>query len=150
MTEVVAPETEARHALIASLEATFAVDQFPIRDDKLHASLGDQGTVIGVYPERSTASPANNYVNEYEIIVQFYGKYNLEVEREQSVSPSTIEGQAERFRRSIREGVDPRTASVWYFSLLRVAYPDDPTGNKTRFEATVLARGNNYALIETS
>lgn len=150
MTEVVAPETEARKALITALETEFAADQFPVRDDKLHASLGDQGTLIGVYPERSTASPGDNYVNEYDIVVQFYGKYNLEVERAQTVSPATIETFAERFRRALRVDVDPRTGPVWYFSLLRINYPDDPTGNKTRFEATVLARGNNSALLETS
>jgi hypothetical protein len=146
---VEAPETQARNALIAVLRTTFEADQFVVKDDKLHASVGDQGTVIGCYPERTTASPNSNYVNEMELIVQFYGKYDLEVERFQVVSPSKIEAYAERFRQSIREGVDPRTGLVWYFNLQRIVFPDDPTGNKTRFEATLIARGNNSALIET-
>jgi hypothetical protein len=150
MPEVVAPETQAREALITMLRTTFAGDQFPVKDDKLHASLGDSGTIIGVYPERTTASSRDNYVNEYELVVQFYGSYTLEVNREQNVSPSIIERQAERFRQAIRSGVDPRTGAVWYFNVTRISYPDDPTGNKTRFEATILARGNNSALIETS
>jgi hypothetical protein len=150
VTEVIAPETTARKALITALEAEFAADQFPVKDDKLHASIGDSRTMIGVYPERSTAAANDKFVNQYEIVVQFYGKYTLEVDREQAVSPSVIETQAERFRQSIRSGVDPKTGSVWYFDLNRIVYPDDPTGNKTRFEAFIVARGNNSALIETS
>jgi len=150
VTEVIAPETTARKALITALETEFAADQFPVKDDKLHPSLGDSRTMLGVYPERSTANARDKFVNEYEIVVQFFGKYTLEVDREQTVSPTVIETQAERFRQSIRSGADPRTGAVWYFDLLRIVYPDDPTGNKTRFEATVVARGNNSALIETS
>lgn len=146
---VTAPETVARHALIAMLETTYAADGVEVRDDKLHASLGDKGTLLGVFTNRSTAGAANKLFNEYELVVQFYGSYLLEVKREQTVSPGVIENYAERFRRALQVGVDPRTGAVWYFELIRVVYPDDPTGNKSRFEAFVLARGNNAALIET-
>jgi hypothetical protein len=147
---VTAPETQAREALITALRAEFAVDGFPVRDDKLHSSLGDDRTVLGVYPERSTASSNDKLVNQYELVVQFYGKYNLEVNREETVSPAVIESFAERFRQSIRTGVDLKTGSVWYFDLLRIGYPPDPTGNVSRFEAVLVARGNNSALVETS
>lgn len=150
MPEITAPETTARNALITALKTEFAADQFPVKDDKLHGSLGDSRTTIGVYPERSTATANNKYVTQYELVVQFYGKYTLEVDREQTVSPSVIETQAERFRQSIRSGVDPKTGAIWYFDLVRIVYPDDPTGNKTRFEAFIVARGDNSALIETT
>jgi hypothetical protein len=146
---VVAPETIAREALIEALRMEFAAEQFPVMDDKLHASLGEARTVLGVFPERSVSNSNDKYMTQFELVVQFYGKYNLEVNREETVSPSTIESFAERFRQSIREGVDPRTGQVWYFDLQRINYPDDPTGNKTRFEAFITARGNNSALLET-
>lgn len=144
-----APETTAREALIAVLATEFAAEQFPIKDDRLHESLGWDGTVIGVSPERTLSNPGNRYVSDIELLVQFYGRYNKEVDPKQTVSPSVIEGFAERFRSSLRQGVDPNTGSVWYFTLDRIEYPRDPTGNKTRFEAYLVAKGNNSALVET-
>lgn len=147
---VTAPETSARNALVLLLNAEFAGDQFPVLSDKLHGSRGMDGTVVGVYPERTGANPSNRLVAEMYLVVQFYGKYDLKVDPKQTVNPSTIETQAERFRRALRPGTDPGSGEVWYFTLDRIEYPDDPTGNKTRFEAYLTARGNNTALIETT
>jgi hypothetical protein len=143
-----APETEARNALIAMLAAEFAAEEFPIRDDKLHRSLGSKGTILGVYPERMVASPRDRYVSEMGLVVQFYSKYDLKVDPQQTVSPAKIEGFADRFRNALRtSNPDPNSPGVWYFTLERIEYPDDPTGNKTRFEAHLTARGNNGALL---
>lgn len=144
-----APETTARNALISLLATVFAAEQFPIKDDRLHESLGWDGTVIGVSPERTSSDQGNRYVSNIEILVQFYGKYNKEVDPRQTVSPSVVEGFAERFRNSLRGNADPNTGEVWYFTLERIEYPRDPTGNKTRFEAYLTAKGNNSALMET-
>lgn len=144
-----APETTARQALIDLLATEFAAEQFPIKDDRIHESLGWDGTVIGVSPERTFSDPAQRYVSNIELLVQFYGSYNKEVNPKQTVSPSVIEGFAERFRSSLRGNADPNTGEVWYFTLDRIEYPRDPTGNKTRFEAYLTAKGNNSALVET-
>lgn len=143
------PETLAREQLRDMLAAEYAAEQFPVRDDKLHGSLGANGTVLGVYPERTPSSTRDRLVNEMEIIVQFYGKYDLKVDPTQTVSPSWIEAHAERFRNALRTITDTGTGQVWYYTLERIEYPDDPTGNKTRFEAYIRARGNNTALVET-
>lgn len=144
------PETQARHALIASLQDEFATEQIPVESDKLHGSIGHEGPKIGVYPDRTSSSSTNRYVSEIEIVVQFYDRYTLKVDPKQKVSPDKIESYADRFRRKLAERTtDPRTGSVWYFTLERIDYPDDPTGNKTRFEARLRARGNNTALVET-
>lgn len=147
-----APETLARQALIAMLAAEFAAEQFPIRDDKLHGSIGQTGTVLGVYPERSVPQGNDAYINQMMIGVQFYGKYDLKVDPEQSVSPATVETYADRFRTALRtRNPDVNTGAVWFFKLERIEFPDDPTGNRTRFEASLTAFGNNGALIsETS
>lgn len=148
---VTPPETQARESMIALLATEFAAEQFPIRDDKLHASLGSKGTILGVYCDRTVSSPRNRYVSEIEVVVQFYARYDLRVDPEQSVSPKVIEAFADRFRRALQAGgADPNTGSVWYFTLERIDYPDDPTGNKSRFEAYLRARGNNTALVETT
>jgi hypothetical protein len=143
-----APETEARNALIAMLAAEFAAEQFPIKDDKLHRSLGSNGTTLGVYPDRTVSSARDRLVSEMSLVVQFYGKYDLRVDPQQTVSPSRIEDFADRFRNALRtRNPDPNSPGVWYFTLERIEYPDDPTGNKTRFEAHLTARGNNGALL---
>lgn len=147
---VTAPETSARDALILILATEFATDGFPVLSDKLHGSLGADRTVIGVYPERTVASPGQKLVAEMSLVVQFYGKYDLKVDPRQAVDARWIEERAERFRRALRPNTDPRTGELWYFSLDRMEYPDDPTGNKSRFEAYITARGNNTALIETT
>lgn len=147
---VTAPETSARDALILLLSTEFGPDQFPVKSDKLHGSLGSDGTVIGVYPERMVSNPSQRLEAQYPLVVQFYGKYTLKVDPKQTVDPRWIEERAERFRRALRTITDPRTGEVWYFNLERVEYPDDPTGNKSRFEAYLTARGNNTALIETT
>lgn len=145
------PETQAREAMIALLGTEFAPEQFPVRDDKLHASLGSKATTLGVYCARTISSPRDRYVSEIEVVVQFYARYDLRVDPEQTVSPKPIEAFAERFRQALQAGSsDPNTGSVWYFTLERIDYPDDPTGNKTRFEAYLRARGNNTALVETT
>lgn len=144
-----APETEARAALKSLIESAFSAEGFTVANDHLHESLGNKGTRIGVSPNRSSPTSSNNFVLEMQIFVQFYAKYKLEIDPLQSVDPATIEGYAERFREALRTG-DPNTSRVWYFQLTNLNYPLDPTGNKTRFEATVVARGNNTALLESS
>lgn len=145
-----APETQAREGIITLLEAEYAVEKFPVRGDKLHGSLGSQGTVIGVYPVHTRPWARDQLVAGIEIAVQFFGRYDLKVDPEQRVDPTQIESYAERFRGALQEGVSGRNAEVWYFNLLGIDYPVDPTGNITRFVAKLLAYGNNSALIETS
>lgn len=146
---VVAPETEARLALIDILNVEFA--PLAAEDDKLHGSVGDDGARIGVYPEYWTPRPGNMTVGEATLVVQYYDQWDKVVDNNQSVSPATIEMLAERFRRALQRGIQrPGTGTLWYFDLQRVEYLDDPTGNKSRFHATVVARGNNTALVETA
>jgi hypothetical protein len=138
----IAPETEARNALIASLKKVYEAEKFPVRKDKLHGSLGFEGTVLGVSPVRQIPWSRDYNVNQYEILIQFYHAYKKIVDPNQTVDPEKIEELADRFRKGIKEGVDPKTGNLWYFTVVRLVYPDDPTGNKTRFEAYVTGWGN--------
>jgi hypothetical protein len=149
---VVAPETEARARLTKILEEEFGSENIPVKQGKLHGSYGHEGAAIGVSP--GTATPGagargNTLSQGSEIVVQFYGKWVKDVEPKAVVDPTIIEERAERFRRRL-QGNDVDTSGSWFFNLLRVRYPDDPTGQKTRFEADVQSIGNNSALIETS
>lgn len=146
---IVAPETEARQHIKTILETEFAGDGFLVQDDRLDESLGLQGGRIGTSPVVSRPWTRNENVLAMEILVQFYGKWRNKVDPNMKVDPAIIETYAERFRSAIR-GNDPKTSGVWYFQVSQVNFVNDPTGNKTRFEATVMAIGTNTALLETS
>lgn len=146
---VTSPSTQTRAALKTVIESEFSAENFTVLDDRLHESLGDKGVRIGTSPVREYPSSNNMNVLNSEILVQFYGKWRKEIDPTQQVDPSIIEGYAERFRRAVN-GADPKTEYVWFFNVLEISYPNDPTGNKTRFEARVLATGENSAIIETS
>lgn len=146
---VTSPETQARQTLITVLQTEFAPEGFNVVSDRLHGSVGWNGTRIGVSPVQSVTMTRDNQVLMPELLVQFYGKWNKEINPDQQVDPAKIENFAERFRRALEDS-DPRTTYVWFFRLRRINYPPDPTGNITRFEATVEAFGQNSALIETT
>ena len=140
-----APETLARQHLKTILQTAFAAEQFQVLDDKLAGAVGEGGTRIGLSPVISAPSPQNDKILNMSILVQFYGKWKAEVNPQSKVDPAPIEGYAERFREAIRNN-DPKTDQVWYFRVLSITYVDDPTGNKTRFEANVMAVGTNPAV----
>lgn len=145
---ITAPETEARLQLIDLINAEFTPEGYSAIGDRLHESLGDKGTRIGVSPQRARPTRDENVLGT-ELLVQFYGKWDKDINPEQVVNPTKVETYAERFRRALRTS-DPKTGRVWFFRLTSMDYPEDPTGNKSRFEATVVAVGENSALIESS
>jgi len=148
---VTSSSTEARLALKALLEAEFAAEQFPVRNDKLHPAVGgDSKTTLGIYPLRQRPQNNNLLVLHNEVMVQFYGRWKKEIDPETRVDPAWIEEKAERFMRMMKNNADPNTPANWYFTVDSLDYPPDPTGNITRFEARVTCYGNNPALIETT
>lgn len=130
----------------------FAAEGFTARLDHLHESLGRTRVDIGISPEDDFVMASNNTVQNTIVKVQFYDQWRQEISPETVVDPTRITGFAERFRKAIREAdgrTDPATGETWFFGLERISYPKDPTGNKTRFEATLKGWGNNAALVET-
>lgn len=115
--------------------------------DRIHESLGSDGSLwIGFSPE---AEPSNDIELRVEATLQFYDKYNLEINPTQSVDPRTVTNKAERMRRALEAVRTVGTPHTWYFDVTTTRYPNDPTGNKSRFEMTIVARGNNSGLVET-
>lgn len=151
---VTAQTTSMRAQIKAILATEFAneleANDWFLWDDKLHRSLGSDGTYIGTSPNSETPWARDMHVLHTDILVQFYGRWDKEVDPKQIVDPVGIEVYAERFKRAIKSTGDAPNDHGWYFNLIRVDYLDDPTGNKTRFEAVLQGYGNNPVLIETS
>lgn len=148
----VSPFQIAAEGIIAAFNQEFQPEGFVMIPDKLHESRGKRRVDVSVSPLRDTLMPNNNVVQHTNIFVQFYNIWDERIDPDTQVNPYTITGYAERFRQCVQrsqvqyEG----SAEVWYFDVESIEYPDDPTSNKTRFEATIRAYGNNAGLIETS
>jgi len=139
-------------ALKDIIEAEFTAEGFTVILDNLHESLGRKRVDIGIAPVEDIVFPSNNIVQHTMVEVRFFDLWKQEISPETLVNPSRITGFAERFRKAVGNAygrTDPATGRTWFFQLVRIAYPNDPTGNKTRFVATIRGWGNNNALFET-
>lgn len=143
------PSTEIRAIVKATLEAEFAADALVVLDDRLHPSLGSEGPIAGVHPLDEVEIDTNASSMQTRVRVQVYNFWDKQVDNNQTVDPATIESWAHRFRTALRGAGTPGTGDVWFLRLLDISYPPDPTGNITRFEATVAGWGGNSGLVET-
>ena len=133
-------------------EEEFAPEGFKMVLDNIHEALGRYRVAVGVAPTDERAWLRDRQVSEHTLEVKFYGLWTDEIDPETVVNPLTITGYAERFKRALRvaQVEDPGTGQMWFYDIDRIQYPNDPTGNKSRFIATIRAFGNNTNLIETT
>jgi hypothetical protein len=144
---VTAPITTARLGLIALLNTEFRPDGAEAVGDRLHSAVGKDGRIrIGVSPQQEVPMPSDKNTLQFGMLVQYYGGWEARVDPQQTVDPTRAETTAERFKRALR-GHDPKTSSVWFYSLVDLTYPTDPTGNITRWEARVTAYGPNSSTL---
>lgn len=139
------PSTTAREAITTAMATEFT--DVLVLNDRLSPSLGISKPVAACFPLRERANDDHGVVLEVEIGIQFYLRWNKQVEPTEVVDPAAIEDAAERFRGLIREleGDDNR----WFYNVDLINYPPDPTGNMTRFEAVVRVSGRNNSIVET-
>lgn len=147
---VTSPFEAAAAAIQAIIAVEFAVEGFTAILDDIHESVGWNGPRIGIAPMYDIPKPDGYIVQETWIQLQFFNSWVKDINPDQTVDPSIIANFAERFRRRARTtSFNVGTQEVWYFNIERVDYPRDPTGNKTRFVATIRAFGQNAGLVET-
>ena len=146
------PFSVAALAIKTSFDLEFAPEGFVMIYDKLHESLGRERVEVGVAPTEDVVSERNGVVQETWLEIRFYGLWKQEISPTTQVDPTQITEYAERLRDALRRtrATDPGTDQVWYFDVRRTIYPDDPTGNKTRFHMLVRALGNNAGLVEST
>lgn len=132
-------------ALKAIIDAEFITERFVAIHDRIHESVGFESTVVALSPESWQPNPRNGLERWTLILVQFYGQYNKDVDPYQYVDPLIVADYADRFEKAVatQQASAAGTEEVWYFDVAEITFPQDPTGNKTRFHAIVRARGNN-------
>lgn len=142
-----APETEFRNRIKTILETEFAADGLTVYHDRITSALAAEKTVAGVSPLRTEERDSDANTLETRVAVQVYKRFDPEIDPRQRVDPSIIEGWAERFRQACKSQLTVGNPGAWYFRVVRITYPPDPTGNITRFEAEVLGFGPNTAIL---
>ena len=136
-------------ALKTIIDAEYAAEGWTAIHDNLHPAQGQSGVRIGIAPEEESGRAGNVIQNDISLTVKFYRRWDSDVDIHKKIDPREITGYAERFKKAVRLYNGPNTARLWYFNLVRIRYPSDPVGNKSRFEADLVAYGNNAAFVET-
>jgi len=145
------PYQTVAEALELILNATFTAEGVVAIHDNLHPALGRNAVAVGIAPSYDQVNARNSAALEIWLEVRYYDLWTDEIDPGTIVDPRVIADKAERFRRAVQAArVTAGTDQVWFFDVMRVEYPNDPTGNKSRFVATLRAFGNNSGLVETA
>lgn len=140
------PETLIRDRVQTVFASTFSSEGWTAADDKLPRAAGKDGhAVAAVYPEEARENP--RVVNELiiPVVLQLYLAYEAEPDEHIVVDPGVIEGYADRLRGAFETQSSGSSGDFWFLRLVRIAYPDDPTGNKSRLEAFIEGHAQNTA-----
>jgi len=143
------PYSQLANVIEQVIRAEFNDEQYiEVIHDRLHESLGSDGQLhVGISPDEESTGGIEM---DTTILIQFYGPFQPDVNPFQSFDPRIITTKAERLRQALSEVRTVGTPQVWFFDVTMTRYPSDATGNKTRFEMTVAATGNNTSyLVET-
>lgn len=134
------------------IETEFAPEQFTVAKDNLHESKGRDRVDIGFAPVDETPWPQDINTDEHHFELRFYliWPQNQGPSPDIEVDPSDITIYARRFKDAVRRHPRVGTSAAWFLRVENVTYPNDPTGNKTRFHARVTAVGNNPTYVETT
>lgn len=148
------PYSVVAAALKQIIDTEFAAEGITAVNDQLHEALGNKRVAVGIAPVEETSLSTNRLANQFLVEVRFYDLWDKKVDPAQSVNPTKITAYANRLKRALQQARasyegDNATAEVWYFTWMRTDYPNDPTGNKTRFHMQVMATGDNTGLLET-
>lgn len=141
------PYVIAATALKTIIDTKFSADGLVAVHDHLHESVGWDGNYVGISPDLERPETGSMAALGVYLKVQFYMKWEKQIDPFQKVDPFPIARLAQRFREGCRDSSLTYSGEFWFFQVLNITYPHDPTGNKTRFEASIKAWGNNAAVV---
>lgn len=123
----------------------FKPENIQVRSGFADASLGQYGPVAAVSPIAEEPSPDNRLHLITSLALEFFASWQPEADPDIVVDPAVIESYVYRLRLALSTYTQPKTSTIWWFQLDEVIYEPDPTGNITRFVATITAHGDNPA-----
>lgn len=140
------PATLVRNRVKAVFDAEFAAEGFVAAHDKLLRATGRDGAAhAAVSPSFEREDDRRANILRVEVVLQLYLGFQDSPSDPIVVDPSVIEGYGGRIRSAFRTQSGGTGQDFWYLRVTGIEYPDDPTGNKTRLEATILAFAENIA-----
>lgn len=139
------PETLVTQRVRTIFETEFAPEGLTLADDKLVRAAGKDGTVAAISPESAAEKPGQVQQLVIPCLLQLYLAYDASPDEFIVVDPNVIAGYGDRLRRAFQEQSSGNSDDLWYLRLIRIDYPDDPTGNKSRLEATIEGEATNPA-----
>lgn len=143
-----ASQSQLRAVLKGALEEILLPEEeWTIFDGKMHASLGADYQCAAVAPEEDRVHPGNQMVLHPVAFVQVFLRWEKVVDNQRVVDPAPIETLADQFRDALQSRQDPGVDDLWFFKVERLWYPDDPTGQKTRFHAFVQGDADNNSVL---
>ena len=141
------PATAVRQRVREIVEDEFSAEGWEVTDDKLPRASGHDGvTRLAVYPEDEHVQARNHYELIVPVVLQVYLGYEAKIDEFQQVDPGIIEAIGDRLRRAFENSSVGTTSDLWFLNLIRIEYPDDPTGNKSRLEAHIEGHCENPAV----
>lgn len=130
------------------IEDEFSAEGFTVEYDKIGRSAGMEiasGARVAFTPDDAIENPRNVVELVVRGTLQLYMAYDAEPDETIVVDPTTIVQYAGRIRAAFKDSSSGDTDELWFCRMTGVIYPDDPTGNKSRLEARILAFGQNEA-----
>jgi hypothetical protein len=143
-----APATLARERVTDIIETEFSAEGWSVEADRLlHANGREGADRIACYPESENEGENVVLMLKVNLRVQIYLAYEDNIDENQAVDPTLIEGYADRLRRAFGDNSSGSADDMWWVRLTNVEYPPDPTGNISRLEALVIAQCDNPASL---
>lgn len=142
-----APETVIAEQAKAIFDSEFTTEGFVAAHDKLLRAAGMDGeahaavSVNNARADNRVASQLN-----VEVLIQLYLGFDPNPDPNRVVDPRVIQGYGDRLRAAFDpQATSGTTSDMWYFTVRDIDYPDDPTGNKSRLEATLIGYADNLS-----
>lgn len=141
-----ATETLMRQRVKSVIEAAFSAEGWTVESTKLLRAAGRDGrNRVATSPLDSPEDSRVVVQLNVRVLLQVYLAFDDDLDENRVVDPSVIEGYADRIRTAMGAGSAGSGNDLWGLRVQRIDFPDDPTGHKTRLEATILGYGNNQA-----
>lgn len=146
------PATAARSVIKTRIATAFSTEGWTGGDDKFGRSMGmeleEDDAAISVTTDFERPRLNNASLLDIGITVQFYLGYDASPDETISRDVTVIEEFAERLRQQfVGAGARVDSGDAWYLKIIGTEYPDDPTGNKTRFEMNFICEAYNAAAM---
>lgn len=146
------PENDFCDFIQDTIASVYSAESYTAGTDKFGRSKGmnedHDAAFISVTADWARERPGKAYILDVSLTVQFYLGFDAQPDENITRDATVIQAFAGRLRDAFGgQGASVQVGDAWYLRLTGIDYPPDPTGNKTRFEATFVGEATNSAAL---